>query len=697
MKIGKLIALCLFVLLFIAGTLFGNTPTVKAAIGTVSIQPASGPRGTTVILTGNGYTPDAFYTITFNYTVTAMGVVPADGSIHASWIVSNLPRGNYEIDVTTDIDDTAYPLPVFVVTPQIMIDKKSGAVGDQIAISGNGFDSYATLTPYIDGLPADGYAAADSNGNFSGCFLEIPPATKGPHTITVDDGIGPSPGISFNVASGFSVLPNTVTCNSTFSMTGTGFEASSQLSLFLDNNQIPAALSTTDAKGTFTEEEVSAPRAPAGPHTLKVQDAAGNSAEASLIIQPSVTMTPAWGIPGDLIEISGDGFVKDVPITLTYNGKVLTAEQSFMKTDPSGSFQGNFIIPSDGRGSYPLIISDGTNKLNLDFSISSTATIDRITGMTGSTITITGKGFKAHGLLIISYDGLPVANANADAGGNFTATVTIGPSCSGEHQVTVVESATSGLIRAQATSDASQDGSASEAGPISFPFTVISNFKAGPLAGSIGTRVMVQGTGFMPNQDVSIKYDSTDITSGTADSNGTFTAVLEAPVSKGGDHLVTVTDGVNTGTFTFVMESDPPSAPTHFSPSANVKTEPAPAFAWEDVTDPSGVTYAFQLARDIDFADIVLEEKELTTTSYQLDEEQTLKKRSAKAPYYWRVKATDVAYNEGQWSEPQSFYVGFTMPTFAYFILAGIGAFIVGMIAYFIGKRNGRAKISPEG
>src|SRR5512138_1128176 len=113
MKIGKILALTLVILLFVAGTCFGVLFPVQAETGTVSIQPTSGPQGTTVTLTGTGYTPDAFFTVTFNSTVIATGAVPPDGSIHASWVVSNLPRGTYDIDVTTNMDDTAYPLPVF--------------------------------------------------------------------------------------------------------------------------------------------------------------------------------------------------------------------------------------------------------------------------------------------------------------------------------------------------------------------------------------------------------------------------------------------------------------------------------------------------------------------------------------------------------------------------------------------------------
>jgi hypothetical protein len=691
MTIGKMIRLGVIILILIAEVVLGQSSPAQADTGIASIQPASGTQGTTIIITGTGYTPDEAYSLTFNSIVVATGVVPSTGMINGSFVIPNLPRGSYEVGIITALDDTAYPLPVFTVTPQISIDKNSGSVGDPVILTGNGFDSNSTVTPLFDGMTTDSYATTDVNGTFSGCLLQIPPASQGNHTITADDGYGASPGVSFSVASGLSVSPNTVTCNSTISMTGSGFGASSQLSFYIDDNPTPTPLSATDVRGNFTEETVSVPRIPAGLHTLRVQDGDGNSSQASLTIQPSASISVNAGVPGTSVEISGDGFINDVPIILTYNGKSFTTEQTSLKTEANGSFQGSFSIPSDARGSYPLIISDGTNRLNLDFSIAPAATIDKITGMAGSQITIRGEGFNARGQVIIGYDDLPVANATVDSRGNFYVTVTIGPSSAGQHIITVTEASNNALTRAPTLSETG------EAGYIAFPFTVTPTASSAPLNGSVATRVIIQGTGFTSSQNVSLRYDSSEITSTNTDFNGTFTAVFEVPISSGGEHLITVTDGVNTDTFTFIMESDPPPAPSHFSPAGNIKTEPSPGFSWDSVADPSGVTYSFQLARDANFADIVLDEKDLDTPSYQLTKEQFLERRSSKAPYYWRVKATDGASNEGQWSESQSFYVGFTMPTLAYYPIVGVPVLIIGTIAYFIGRRNGRGKISPEG
>ena len=60
-------------------------------------------------------------------------------------------------------------------------------------------------------------------------------------------------------------------------------------------------------------------------------------------------------------------------------------------------------------------------------------------------------------------------------------------------------------------------------------------------------------------------------------------------------------------------------------PEVATTTEAEAYFDWTDVTDPSGVSYALQIAADNDFTTIVLEKKGLTNSKYTIIEEEKLK------------------------------------------------------------------------
>ncbi len=116
------------------------------------------------------------------------------------------------------------------------------------------------------------------------------------------------------------------------------------------------------------------------------------------------------------------------------------------------------------------------------------------------------------------------------------------------------------------------------------------------------------------------------------------------------------------------MDSTPPPAPTLASPAKDANVPALANFQWSPVTDPSGVTYTLQIARDAGFNSIVVQKTGLTTPSYQLTEQEKLDSTGKDKPYYWRVKAIDGASNESPWSTALTFTVGFHLPNLAYYI-----------------------------
>ncbi len=123
-----------------------------------------------------------------------------------------------------------------------------------------------------------------------------------------------------------------------------------------------------------------------------------------------------------------------------------------------------------------------------------------------------------------------------------------------------------------------------------------------------------------------------------------------------------------------------------------IKAKAEAYFDWQDVTDPSGVTYTLQIATDESFPanSIVLEKTGLTQSEYTITREERLKSVSKEAPYYWHVKAVDGASNESQWSGAGSFYVGFSLslPQPVIYTLFGVGALLLGIFGFWLGRKT---------
>jgi hypothetical protein len=138
------------------------------------------------------------------------------------------------------------------------------------------------------------------------------------------------------------------------------------------------------------------------------------------------------------------------------------------------------------------------------------------------------------------------------------------------------------------------------------------------------------------------------------------------------------------------MESQAPLIPVLLLPEAAATAEAETRFDWGDVSDPGGVTYILQVSGTADFATILLEEKNLSDSEYTLTKEEKLKSTPKGAPYYWRVKVTDGAFNESEWATPRSFYVGFSwasIPTWAIYIWVALGVILLIILGFWIRKR----------
>jgi len=632
------------------------------AAPTISLSTTSGTVGTFVSISGSGFTSGTV-TIHFGSDTFFSGTVAADTTLTSTaFTVPSRPRNNYNVYVTTSGGDTSNTI-VFTITPTISTSSSSGYVGDSFYVSGTGFSISSPITIYFDSTTTS--TTSDSNGAFPSTVVTIPPTYRGSHTVRASDSVGSSPSFSYTVSPKIAISSPTAVVGSPLTVSGSGFAASAPLTFYLDDVNFPGA-GTTDGSGNIPATTVTVPAVSGGGHTLKVQDSSGGSATASLTVSAAVFIAPLTGPASTMVTVTGKGFGANKGVTITWKSGAITTNPTSVNTDSGGNFTASFTVPAGLAGSYPVGATDGTLSGSASFNMMASTTMSSNKGKVGTSITISGGGFNVGAQVSIKYDSQTIKATPADASGEISTAITIPAGTAGNHTITA------------------SDG----VSIITSNFTVESSASLSQNSGYVGSEVTITGTGFSAGKTVTIKYDDNLMPATATDANGNFSGSFKAPASKGGNHTITVTDGVNVATGTFAMDSIPPPLPANLLPANESNADALARFSWTASTDPSGVTYELQVAADANIANIILNKKGLVTPGYQATEAEKFKSAGGDAPYYWRVKAIDGAGNESDWTKPQSFTVGFTMPTWGIYTIFGVICILVGLAGFWVGRKT---------
>lgn len=195
---------------------------------------------------------------------------------------------------------------------------------------------------------------------------------------------------------------------------------------------------------------------------------------------------------------------------------------------------------SEGSHTITAVAQNTNNNQKSDssapvtFTVSNSPIVPSITvsptsGTVGSPFTVTGAGFDPNTNVTIEFDG-NFGTKKSDNNGSFKVTFGVPESTSGVHNVTASEGSNSA----------------------SKQFTVIPSIELNPTSGPKGSSVNVIGNGFSSNSTVSLKFDSTVVTTNTTNSVGSFFAIFTVPQSANiGQHSVTASEGSNSASQPF--------------------------------------------------------------------------------------------------------------------------------------------------
>ncbi len=628
-----------------------------------------GTTGTIVEVTGTNFTGARITIIKFGTQTNILSspVAITDGEFEAQITVPTLPRSVNAITATSNLGatDSATAATPFSIIPEISIDTTSGQIGNKINVDGSGFTASAALTGYFDGVSA-GTGTATATGTISNMILTIPQARGGAHNITVNDASGASEAVRFTLLPTLTAALDASSDNKV-DISGSGFTASSEIKIELDNTVINEKIKASNA-GIIAEITITIPAVSAGSHTLKATDSSGRYGEAAISTISMLSVSPQSGPIGSQVMLYGTGFAAGKTISITYDGTQISTDTP-IKSDASGDFQTMITVPNSVSGTYTILASDKSGSTSTKFTALATVFADGDnSGIVGVDMPISGNGFNAASEVNIKYDNVLVNTAKVDENGTFSSTVKLTPGPAGRHKVIATDGVNSSY----------------------FFVTLIPTARCSAAKGNIGMELTVSGDAYKPGSTVTVKYDSAAEPSATVDASGSFSTSFKVPQGKAGNHIITVTDGTNDSSFTFVIQSANLSAPLAAYPLIATKADPVVRFQWNPVNSPNGeVTYDLQVSPDSSFNNVIIDKKGLTAIGYQLAEEENaaLTPVSNSNPYYWRVRAKDAAGTESLWSLPSNFTFGSVFPHWIFYIiyvLAGIGVLVGG---FYLGRR----------
>jgi hypothetical protein len=581
---------------------------------------------------------------------------------------------------------TALVLPVPAHADSLTLEPAQGAVGASCKIPAfcqYGVGDYFLFFGEDKQLIAQGTV---KTGSCQPITFTVPQSVRGTQMVTLKMG-SKTFERAFTVLASISLGIKKGIVGSPVAIQGKGFnKQETGIKIIIDGNTAASGIEA-NASGSWLYT-LKIPESSRGTHPISAAGEITPSTEVGnqiYTVTPSIRINPDSGWVGRTISASGTGFgPAETGISVIYDDVVV---KSGISSDLNGSWQISFSIPASAKGPHKIDAKGATTTLedvpDSQFTVSPGIKVEQATGRVGDIINVgdtlfaSGVGFQENEANIkVTFDSVQVADRiTADAHGSWSAQFTVLPTTKGDHIVNSFGDTTS------------------LSNVTGYTVVITPELIINPTGGAVGENTMLSGTGFGSNQQLTIIYDSSKITTDAkTDVKGSFSTAFKPPASVAGTHSVTVSDSTNAaGSATFTIESTAPATPSAIAPEPGTKfdlfdNKPI-EFRWSVVEDPSGVVYSLEISKKSDFSGSVIRKENMDKPIYIL----TITERPGAGEYYWRIKAIDLAGNASNWSQPQALTVtGFD---FTWIIVGAVAILaIIGLIIWrvrAISKKGG--------
>ena len=333
-------------------------------------------------------------------------------------------------------------------TPVISVSQANLPPGSVVTVTGSYFGADETgITITLDGSPVATGITAGYLGDWSGTFI-VPDIAFGNHAIHAYGSMTPAsavPGITLKVSVATLIASQTKGPGGTLvTVSGWGFATNEAgITITFDGNPVTRGIKANSV-GTWSGNFI-VPASTSGTHSISAYGSITSSSYVPslsfTVVNATVTINPASGLVGTLATVTGSGFgAGETGITLTYDGQPVIAN---IKADSLGNWSGNFTVPDSAPGSHNI---SAYGSITLSGSVSSPGfkvnpgiTISPTGGVAGTSVNVTGSGFRANDSpILITYDGAPVALSAANAMGIWRGNFIVPASPSGSHIISAL-------------------------------------------------------------------------------------------------------------------------------------------------------------------------------------------------------------------------------------------------------------------
>jgi hypothetical protein len=279
-----------------------NEASALPTIAVVTLSPSSGNVGTTVTISGTGFTANATIShsggVVFAGTAVSIGSsnirVASNGTWSATFTVPNASSGAEGVTATDSSSVSATA--TFTVTANLTVSTSSGGVGTSVTVSGTGYTG-GGLINHSTGVTFNGTAVSigssnasiSSTGTWSATFT-VPNSSYGSKVVSATDSSGASDTATFSVVATITLSPTTGRRSTTVTISGTGFTSGATINrssgVTFNGTAVSIGSSniTVASNGTWTATFTVPSNASYTTQTVKATDSSGASDTATYTV-----------------------------------------------------------------------------------------------------------------------------------------------------------------------------------------------------------------------------------------------------------------------------------------------------------------------------------------------------------------------------------------------------------------------------
>ena len=347
---------------------YTNVFTVTVITNPATFNPTSGPTGTSISVTGSGWSSHENIT-----SVTIGGVSTSSSHLSVSssgqltgtiTVPSSLAAGPQTIVITGANSGAQTYANAFTVTAAANFSPTSGSVGTAITVNGSGWAASDTITSVTVGGTTATYSLSVNNGILSGTITVPSSLAAGAQTIVIT---GAASGTQ-TYSKAFTVINATATFNptsgpagTTINVTGSGWSRYENItSVTINGTPATYSLSVTYSglSGTIT---VPSTLAPGGPYTIVIT---GSQSGVQTYVNAFTVTSPITAIGGitGTVQVGSTltaGAVTPSGATVSYQWLYATTS-SGSYSNISGATSSTYTVVTSYNGDYIEVQATGT-------------------------------------------------------------------------------------------------------------------------------------------------------------------------------------------------------------------------------------------------------------------------------------------------------------------------------------------------